>query len=269
MKRHAPFRILPVIDLQQGIAVHGRAGRRDEYQPVQSILAPSADPLELARGVREQLGLTEIYVADLDAIGGSEPNWNVLTRLGAAGMHLFLDAAIENVGGAEQILARLPGRVDLVIGLETLRCLEDLEALMRVVPSDQFLVSLDMDGLQVRTQIGPWKNQTPMHVAEQLVRLGVTRLLLLDISRVGMDGGVGTEPLIRELCTGRHRTVGSHHVGSSEARTTLQIWCGGGIRSIDDLRAARQLGCEGVLIASALHSGRITRCDLENLLSER
>ena len=62
--------VLPVIDLQRGVAVHGRAGRRAEYRAVESVLAPSADPIELGRGVVRQLDLDQIYVADLPAIAG-------------------------------------------------------------------------------------------------------------------------------------------------------------------------------------------------------
>jgi phosphoribosylformimino-5-aminoimidazole carboxamide ribotide isomerase len=37
----------------------------------------------------------------------------------------------------------------------------------------------------------------------------------------------------------------------------LRLVVGGGIRGVEDLASARQLGCDGVLVATALHDGQI------------
>ena len=59
----AGVRVVGVIDLKAGAAVHAVRGERERYRPV-------GDPLSLARTFRDELGLDELYVADLDAIGG-------------------------------------------------------------------------------------------------------------------------------------------------------------------------------------------------------
>ena len=47
-------------------------GERERYRPVSSVLAgEDGDPLALARAFRSELGLDELYVADLDAITGA------------------------------------------------------------------------------------------------------------------------------------------------------------------------------------------------------
>ena len=61
-----PFRVIPVLDLKDGQAVHAVAGQRSHYQPVRSILHPSADPMDLARAFRDMLGLHKLYLADLE-----------------------------------------------------------------------------------------------------------------------------------------------------------------------------------------------------------
>ena len=63
------MRVVGVIDLKDGMAVHAVRGERERYRAVSSVITPDGgDPLALARAFRSQLGLEELYVADLDAI---------------------------------------------------------------------------------------------------------------------------------------------------------------------------------------------------------
>ena len=67
----AGMRVVPVIDLKGGMAVHAVRGERERYRPVRSVITDDAgDPVALARAFASELGLDELYVADLDAIGG-------------------------------------------------------------------------------------------------------------------------------------------------------------------------------------------------------
>jgi uncharacterized protein related to proFAR isomerase len=79
--------LIPVLDLAHGQAVHAIGGRRDEYRPVESVLAPgrAGDAPALARAYRERLGATQCYVADLDAIQGNGPQSELLHRLANPG----------------------------------------------------------------------------------------------------------------------------------------------------------------------------------------
>ncbi len=95
--------VLPVIDLQAGAAVHGRAGKRAAYRPIESVLSPSSDPLELARGIIDRLGLLQVYLADLDAIGGGQPAWHIYQNLVELGFQLWLDAGVARFGTGNSI----------------------------------------------------------------------------------------------------------------------------------------------------------------------
>ena len=88
---HSPLQILPVLDLLNGVVVRGVGGRRDEYRPVESVLTVSVKPLDVARAFRERLGLTTLYVADLDGILHQLPNDNVFRQLAADGLELWSD----------------------------------------------------------------------------------------------------------------------------------------------------------------------------------
>ena len=61
------LKVIPVIDILNGVAVHAIRGERSNYKPLQSSLFKSADPVDVA-GVFKTLGFRELYVADLDAI---------------------------------------------------------------------------------------------------------------------------------------------------------------------------------------------------------
>ena len=65
------MRVVPVLDLKGGVAVHAIRGERHAYAPVQSVLSPSSEPVALARAFQERLGCDACYVADLDAIAGT------------------------------------------------------------------------------------------------------------------------------------------------------------------------------------------------------
>ena len=56
---------IPVLDLKDGQAVSGKSGLRDTYQPLQTVFAPSSNPVEIAQGLKLN-GADELYIADLD-----------------------------------------------------------------------------------------------------------------------------------------------------------------------------------------------------------
>ena len=80
------MRIVPVLDLKGGLAVHAVRGQRDAYAPVRSTLAASADPVELARAFRTKLGCDACYVADLDAITGRGDHGPTIQAIAALGL---------------------------------------------------------------------------------------------------------------------------------------------------------------------------------------
>ena len=60
----ASIKKIPVVDLKDGQAVSGKSGLRDTYQPLQTVFAPSSDPIEIAQGLKLN-GADELYIADL------------------------------------------------------------------------------------------------------------------------------------------------------------------------------------------------------------
>jgi phosphoribosylformimino-5-aminoimidazole carboxamide ribotide isomerase len=228
--------ILPVLDLLGGVVVRGVAGRRAEYRPLVSRLSPSAGPLDVAQALAQHFRFREFYVADLDAIGGAEPALDCYRRLQAAGFGLWVDAGLRREADCERLLEAGVGSV--IAGLETMAGPETLATLVRRVGPARLVFSLDLKEGQ---PLGCWAGD-PWQIACAALKAGVRRMLILDLARVGMGQGTGTE----ELC-----------VRLRQLEPTLEITTGGGVRGMDDVRRLQEHGANHVLVASALHDGRI------------
>ena len=119
------MRIIPVIDLRAGEAVHGAGGNRARYEPVKSALTSSlGDALALAQAYVTVLGTSELYVADLDAIEGRAAQYGMHHRLSRiarswidAGLRSERDACAVIDAGADRANACLPPQQRLEIGL--------------------------------------------------------------------------------------------------------------------------------------------------------
>ncbi|GIW81994.1 MAG: nickel transporter [Gemmatales bacterium] len=233
------MRILPVLDIKDRIVVHGIAGQRDQYRPITSRLTSSCQPIEVARAFHKQFGLTEIYIADLDAIMYGQPNLSVYDELQSQGFRLWLDAGIKTANDAR----RLPGCHRLVAGLETISGPEVLHDLVQQRGGENVAFSLDLHRGQPLGNRQAWNDADALAIAEQARSASVQAIIVLDLSRVGVGDGIGTEELCRQLVA-RHPDI--------------EWVAGGGVRNMDDLHRLQRLGLTAVLVASALHDGRIT-----------
>lgn len=236
------MRIIPVIDLLGGQVVHAVKGLRELYQPVQSNLCDSAEPIHVARAFCEQLGLEELYIADLDAIQVREQasHREMIARLASdEGFHVLLDAGVTDETAAQGWL-RL-GVDKVVIGAETLNTWETLQVLPTRLPAENLIFSLDLRGGQILSRCPELAALEPLAALEQLQASGWQEIILLDLERVGSGRGVDHEL-----------------VGKIRARfPRLGIILGGGITGMEELLALKKLGVTGTLMATALHQGKL------------
>jgi phosphoribosylformimino-5-aminoimidazole carboxamide ribotide isomerase len=124
------MRVIGVVDLLAGLAVHARAGQRERYAPIHTAAGAAmvpGDAVALAGAYIEGLGLEELYVADLDGIlgRGTKTNSTPIMRLASLRARIWLDAGVTSVPQAEADLAR--GASHVVVGLETLPSFDVLE----------------------------------------------------------------------------------------------------------------------------------------------
>lgn len=241
------MRVLPVLDLLNGVAVHGIAGRRSTYLPVRSRLVGGADPLELAQAFRHQLHLEICYLADLDAILHGRPNLRLFERMRAEGLRLMVDAGVRHRADAREILSAGAERV--ILGLETSAGPDSLREIVDDLGPDRVVFSLDLKEGEPLTPPGSsWQFLGPRQIVSRVVELGIQAVILLDLAAVGMGHGVPTA----ELCTALRLEFPG-----------LRLITGGGVRDVVDLEREARRGAAAVLVASALHDGRLSAADVQ------
>jgi phosphoribosylformimino-5-aminoimidazole carboxamide ribotide isomerase len=234
------MRIVPVLDLKDGVVVRGIAGRREDYRPIVSRLTKSCRPVDVARAFRDQLGFQEMYLADLDAIAGEPPALETYSEIRALGGELWVDAGITNPDSAGDLVQN--GIDHIVVGLETTPGPTCLEEICRTWGPRRVIFSLDLkDGSPLGDAVA-WGRREAMSIARDAIDIGVRRIIVLDLARVGTGHGLGTEELCQDLS--------SHY-------PSVEIVAGGGVRDEEDLRRLQGRGISAVLVASALHEGRI------------
>jgi phosphoribosylformimino-5-aminoimidazole carboxamide ribotide isomerase len=241
------LRVIPVLDLKAGQAVHAVRGERHAYAPVQSVLADSAEPLDLARAFVNRLGARECYVADLDAIAGVGDHEPMIRAMAGLGLDVWLDAGTATPADAER--AGALGAARVIVGTETLRDPGDLAAIVNELkrpPPAACVLSLDLrdgrllGGSPEIERLGPGRLTTTAWEA------GIKTFIVLDLARVGSGEGPRLEAaraLQRALPGG-------------------EILIGGGVRNPADLAALAAEGFHGALVATALHRGIITSLDV-------
>jgi len=251
--------IIPVLDLARGVAVRAQAGDRSRYEAAVSALAPDAvgEAVPLMRAFRARLGATSCYVADLDAIQGGVVQRAMLRELaqletGFAGA-IMVDAGAHTPESTFEVLAT--GASQVVIGLETLRAFTDLRAIVRMVGESRLVFSLDlrMGSPIMHPAMQDAEGALPdaLSLAGQAVESGVGNLVVLDLARIGT--GCGTDLGLLEALRKRFPEI--------------RLMAGGGVLARRDLDRMRDAGCDGALVASAIHSGTITAADLADLAS--
>lgn len=254
------MQIIPVLDVSGGIVVRAVAGRRSDYRPLVSRLTKSTDPVDLATAMwertapRDSRGAKCVYVADLDSITGPRiaPDLALLDRLVHAGFNVWIDAGVREP--ADALLLKAAQRI--IVGSETLCDTVSLREILQQFGADRVVYSLDLRDGQVLT---PHPNPPPQGGREQealqavddVVETRCRNMLVLDLARVGVGDGIGTEELCRSL---RRR------------HPQLAVFIGGGISDGDDVRRLESLGVTGVLVSSAIHTGAL---DYQNGATER
>lgn len=242
------MRIIPVLDLLNSVVVRGVAGQREAYRPVESALTQSSKPLDVATAIRREFGLCEFYVADLDAIVNDAANLELYGELRAAGFQLMVDAGLKSAADAD--IALTAGAHQVIAGLETWPTLASLELLINRLGPEQVVFSLDLRAGKAMRTLRDLTSDDPLDIAAAVLEAGVRELIVLDLAAVGVSAGTPT----LDLC---HRI--------REFVPNVRLITGGGIRDVEDVKTLRQQGLDGVLVASALHNGRLTREDLNSI----
>lgn len=240
------MRVLPVIDILHQNVVRGVAGNREKYCPIRSRWSDCTSPLAVAEGLFHAFHTRRFYVADLDGILHRRPNRDDYRLMVQHGYELLVDAGVRELSDLERLLqTRVHGAI---VGLETCRSPRLLAEVVRRFGPDRIHFSLDLrHGTPLLADDSEWPESAADQIADQAVASGVTQMIVLDLADVGSNTGGSTS----EFC----RRVLNRH-------PQLTLIAGGGVRSMDDVRSWSQVGIAELLVASALHDGRLSPADL-------
>lgn len=238
------MQIIPVLDVLGGVAVHAVRGRRKEYQPLKSVLCASSDPVDVAVALKA-LGFSELYVADLDAITGGQPNLSLFKRIAdKTGFSLMVDVGVTSLKAVAGLLRN--GVSKVVVGTETLLNADFVGEVLASFGREKIVVSLDLMGDRVLSRFELGGLAEPLAFLRNLDAQDVSQIIVLDLQKVGSGEGVNASFLKEAI-----------------KNVKAAVLVGGGVRDVKDLVELRGLGVSGVLVATALHSGKISLEDLK------
>ena len=229
-----PGQIIGVIDLKDGVAVHGIAGRRAHYCPVAFC---EGNSIQLAQHYLD-IGVKELYVADLDSLRGGQVQWEAHRQLLQMGFNRYWF----DIGWREALTYELPRIVEFnerypklewIIATESCNHLQTFDAISAKVGSDRITLSLDFINGTFLNHHTHWQ-QWLRAVVDQ----GTNNIIILDLAAVGGRQGVLTVDLCKQILAGFPH---------------LSIWSGGGVRHVADIDELCRAGCRGVLMATALY----------------
>ncbi len=225
---------------------------RDRYQPVESVFAADARPSTVAQALASDFGFPNVYVADLDALAGGPPDWESLQGIADCGLGLWCDVGINSPQDVLRVRSSFSPRIEiqrLIIALESVPGPESLASIFEAAADLSPVFSLDLQNGQPMTTASGWKDQSPVGIAKEARSIGFSRFVVLDLAHVGTTAGPGVEALCRQL---------------RDLDPDIELTSGGGVRDLGDLRRFREAGCNAVLVASALHDGRLTAASIRD-----
>ncbi|MFX0102646.1 MAG: HisA/HisF-related TIM barrel protein [Candidatus Hodarchaeota archaeon] len=237
------FRVVPVIDIKDGMAVHAIKGERKKYEPVNCGWCENGEYLDLVRGYSKFFSLNDLYVADLDAIIKDEMNFEMYNRIRwICQGKIMIDAGITSLTKFMQI--KDYNFDEIILGTESVASLEEFSKIISIHPGTT-IISLDFRNGELLTPINELKEEDPAGILKILDKLKPDAFIFLELTSVGAKTGVRTS-IAADL----------------PKNTSTPIYLGGGIKVIEDIKNARDLGFKGVLLATALQEGLIKSDEL-------
>ncbi|MGN6427339.1 bifunctional 1-(5-phosphoribosyl)-5-((5-phosphoribosylamino)methylideneamino)imidazole-4-carboxamide isomerase/phosphoribosylanthranilate isomerase PriA [uncultured Leifsonia sp.] len=227
--------LLPAVDVADGKAVRltqGEAGSETSY----------GDPVDAAAEWADA-GAEWIHLVDLDAAFGRGSNRSLLKKVirQTKGVKIELSGGIRDDESLEQALEIGATRVNLGTA-----ALENPEWAANVIGrfGEAIAVGLDVRGTTLAARGWTREGGDLWEVLERLEDAGCARYVVTDVTKDGTLKGPNLD-LLRQVMD----------------RTARPVVASGGISSLDDIAALRELvpqGLEGAIVGKALYSGAFT-----------
>ena len=228
------MKIIPVIDLKNGVVVHAKQGQRDQYQPINTKLCRSPDIFNVIDAFLGLYDFDTFYIADLNAITRQGNNDALINDV----LVYYPQFTFWCDQGYRQYDLRLnyPGNTLPVLGSESY---SDGNLLEMKAFNNNFILSLDYSAANALGAKRIFSNQD----------FWPENIIIMTLDRVGSYAGPDIEKL-NDFC---------------RQYPAKNFIAAGGIRNKQDLIALHAIGIRQALLASSLHCGKINGADIASL----
>jgi phosphoribosylformimino-5-aminoimidazole carboxamide ribotide isomerase len=231
------MQLIPAIDLMSGKIVRLTRG---EAKTAKFYESQFGTPVEAAKRWSDE-GAGKLHIIDLDAAFGLGNNHSVIAEVAEnVKLPIQVGGGIRSYETAEKLFQT--GITQVILGA---LAFSDPSAIGKIQKKFGFSsVIVALDNKEGRIMVEGWKTKTAMTVDEALEKyatMGVRNFLITSITQDGMLTGPDLQTL-----------------SQATLYPNSKIIAAGGIGSIGDLAALKEIGVEGAVIGKALYEGRFT-----------
>ena len=238
------MQIIPAIDI-----IDGKCVRLTQGDYAQKTIY-NENPLEVAKAF-EAAGLKRLHLVDLDgAKEGTVKNWAVLQKI-AANTSLSIDFG----GGIKQDkdlkIVFESGAAYATVGSLAVKQPEVFIGWLNDYGADKFLLGADVKSEKIA--VAGWLETTDIEIYDLLtdyVAKGIQQVFCTDVSKDGKLEGPSFD-LYKKII---------------EKFPSLWLIASGGVSSMEDLYALKEICCSGAIVGKAIYEGRIPLNELAHLL---
>ena len=235
------MKLYPAIDLHEGKAVRLFKG---DYNQVTDYGDPKAQALKW-----KEAGATFLHLVDLDgAKDGGFKNLEAVKAILSTGIDAELGGGIRSIEQIDVLLSIGIKRV--ILGSSALN-LDFVKEAIEKYGSDKIVVGIDCKNMMIATH--GWLNTSNIEAtdfANKLKNIGVKTIIFTDIAKDGTLTGISVESTKKMVETG------------------LDIVASGGAKSLDDIKIAEEIGCEGIILGKSIYNGNIDLKEAINKFSK-
>lgn len=233
------MKIIPVIDLKDGIVVSAQQGMRERYQAIDSKLCISSSIFDVIDGFLSVYDFKMLYIADLNAITHTGDNQELIDYVIAE--NPTIEFWIDNGTILQDLSVAAIGNKKLIIGSES-QNIENLKSVEEHLKEN--ILSLDFF---------PDNGYTGPKELIENPALWPQDLIIMTLDRVGGKRGPDFEKLNYFCCT----------------YPKNNFIAAGGVRDERDLIRLKEIGIYSVLVSSSLHSGKINESVIKKLQTKK
>lgn len=224
------FRVIPAVDLKDGKVVRLRQGKEEE------ITFSAEKPVEVAKSWIEQ-GARVLHVVDLDgAFQGELRHEKIIAEIIKLGVEVQVGGGIRGLDVAEKLLKIGAKRVILgTIAVEKVKEVREFAKKWK----NRVMIAVDVKHGKVAVR--GWKEKTMLEPLE-FVRLYddlEVSFLYTNIDVEGLVSGIEREKM------------------QFLKKISRPFYIAGGVSSLEDIAFVKRLGASGVILGSALYTGKI------------